>query len=406
MRIGIIGGGASGFFAAIRCAELNPAARITIFERGQTVLEKVRISGGGRCNVTHACFEPRELVKNYPRGHRELLGPFTQFSPSDTINWFQKRGVQIKKEADGRMFPVTDSSETIIECLLGEVRKLHIEVRTSARIEAILPKNGDFELKIAQQERTIIFQKIMVAAGSSLAVWKILEDIGHRIIEPVPSLFTFNVKDARISELLGVSVGRVSVHFRAKKLTTVGPILITHWGLSGPAILKLSALAARDFHALNYNFPIEINWLFDKTRAETLDALAEIREISPKKMVISTPHFNLPNRLWQKLVAAAEIDDQKRWADLSKKSMEKLVEQLAACPFEVRGKSTFKEEFVTAGGVDLREIDFKTFQSKLHPGLFLAGEIIDVDAVTGGFNFQAAWTGGWLAGTEMAKSVI
>jgi predicted Rossmann fold flavoprotein len=404
MRIGIIGGGASGFFAAIRCAELNPAARITIFERGQTVLEKVRISGGGRCNVTHACFDPRELVKNYPRGHRELLGPFTQFSPTDTIKWFEKRGVSIKKEADGRMFPTSDSSESIIECLLGAARKLNIEIRTSCRIESILPKNGVFELKIAQNERPQIFQKVMVAAGSSLAVWKILEDIGHRIIEPVPSLFTFNIKDARISDLLGVSVGRVSVHFRAKKLTTEGPILITHWGLSGPAILKLSALAARDFHALNYHFPIEINWLFDKNRAETLDLLAEIKEISPKKIVAANPNFGLPTRLWQKLVAAAEIEDQKRWADLSKKSIEKLVEQLAVCPFEVRGKSTFKEEFVTAGGVDLREIDFKTFQSKLHPGLFLAGEIIDVDAVTGGFNFQAAWTGGWLAGTEMAKS--
>lgn len=404
MKIAIIGGGAAGFFAAIRCAELNPSAKITIFERGRDVLEKVRISGGGRCNVTHACPDPRELVKNYPRGSRELLGPFTKFGPTETIDFFKKKGVALKTEADGRMFPTSNSSETIVECLLGSAKKAGVEIRLNTRIENISPKNNGWELKMGNDERPLFFEKIMIAAGSSPAIWKILENLGHKIIAPVPSLFTFNIKDARLAEIPGVAVPKASVFFKEKKLATVGPVLVTHWGLSGPAILKLSALAAREFHALGYHFSIEINWLFDKNLAETLELLAELKSLFSKKSILANPQFGLPTRLWQKLATAASIPETLRWADIDKKRTQLFAEQLCAARFEVRGKSTFKEEFVNAGGVDLREVDFKKFESKLCPNLFFAGEILDIDAVTGGFNFQAAWTGGWLAGTAMAEA--
>ncbi len=403
MKVAIIGGGAAGFFAAIRCAELDPAARIVILERGRDVLEKVRISGGGRCNATHACPDPRELVKNYPRGGRELLGPFTRFGTTDTVEWFKKRGVAIKTEADGRMFPVSNSSETIVECLTGEARRLGIEVRLHARVENFFQKEGRWEIKLGGDERPHVFDKIMVAAGSSAAVWKILERLGHRIVAPVPSLFTFNIKDARLADLAGVAVPKAAVFFQEKKLATSGPVLITHWGLSGPAVLKLSALAARELHAVGYKFSIEANWLFDRKLPETLGFLSEFKLSSPKKLVAASPQFGLPARLWQKLVAAAGISETLRWADLDKKSAQKLAEQLTASRFQVDGKSTFKEEFVTAGGIDLREVDFKRFESRICPNLFFAGEILDIDAVTGGFNFQAAWTGGWLAGSAIAN---
>ncbi len=405
MKIAIIGGGAAGFFAAIRCAELNPADKITIFERGRDVLEKVRISGGGRCNVTHACPDPRELVKNYPRGSREMLGPFTKFGTNETIEWFKKHGVQLKAEADGRMFPVSNSSETIIECLLGAAKKLGIEIRFNSRVEKIAPKNGSWELKIGHDDRDHFFQKVMVAAGSSPAIWKILEGLGHKIIVPVPSLFTFNIKDARLAEIPGVSVAMATAYFREKKLATTGPVLVTHWGLSGPAILKLSALAAREFHAAGYHFQVELNWLFDKTTPQTVQSLNELKGLFPKKTILANPQFGLPGRLWQKLAIAAGITENLRWADIDKKTTQFFAENLAAARFDVRGKSTFKEEFVTAGGVDLREVDFKNFESRIHPGLFFAGEILDIDAVTGGFNFQAAWTGGWLAGAALAGAV-
>ena len=402
MKIAIIGGGAAGFFAAIRCAEINPACKITIFERGRDVLEKVRISGGGRCNLTHACPDPRELIKNYPRGSREMLGPFTRFGALDTVEWFKKRGVATKTEADGRMFPVSNSSETIVECLTIAAKKAGVKIRLNARVEHFSPKNPGWELKIGGEERPVFFEKIMVAAGSSPAVWQVLEKLGHRIVAPVPSLFTFNIKDARLAEIPGVAVPKVSVFFREKKIATASPILVTHWGLSGPAILKLSAIGARDFHSVKYHFPIEINWLFDKNLIETGNLLSDAKLNFSKKSILANPQFGLPARLWQKLATAAGISEGLRWADLDKKTAQLFAGQLCAARFEVGGKSTFKEEFVTAGGVDLREVDFKKFESRRCPGLFFAGEILDIDAVTGGFNFQAAWTGGWLAGTAMA----
>ena len=403
MKVAIIGGGAAGFFAAIACAEANPTARVTIFERGKDVLEKVRISGGGRCNVTHDCHDPRELVKNYPRGSRELLGPFSHFGPTETVNWFQNRHVHLKTESDGRIFPTTDNSETIIECLFQAVRAARVEVKTSCRVEKIEPRaiENSWLVWLAGEMEPRVFSKIMVAAGSSSAVWKMLENLGHSIVAPVPSLFTFNLKDGRIDGLMGLSVPRVSIKIGGEKLVSDGPLLITHWGMSGPAILKLSAWGARAFFNKNYRFSIEINWLFNKKRDAAIEALNETKRLFSKKTVLANCPFDLPNRLWQRLVSHLEIDEKKRWADLDKKTIERLADQLTAAVFEVNGKSTFKEEFVTAGGVDLREINFKTFESRLHPNLFLAGEILNIDAVTGGFNFQAAWTGGWIAGQAM-----
>lgn len=404
MDIAIIGGGAAGFFAAITCAEANPAYRITIFERGKAVLEKVRISGGGRCNVTHACYDARELVKFYPRGSRELLGPFLQFGPEQTVEWFARRGVRLKTEPDGRMFPVSDDSATIIECLQQAARRAGVQVRTGARAEKMEPApSGEWRLRLAGEAQPLVFSKIMVATGSNTAVWEMLKTLGHTIVEPVPSLFTFNTRDTRLRDLSGVSVANTSVGIPGAKLSAEGPLLVTHWGLSGPGILRLSAWGARELHAMNYHFLLEINFLGATTARQCLEDLQRLKNEQGKKSVVANTCFGLPLRLWQRLVAAAGIAEEHRWADLDKKSLAALAAQLTAAVFPIAGKSTFKEEFVTAGGVSLKELNFKTFESKICPHLYLAGEVLDIDAITGGFNFQAAWTGGWIAGKAMAK---
>lgn len=392
MRIAIIGGGAAGFFAAITCAESSPDARVIIFERGKSVLEKVRISGGGRCNVTHACFDARELAKNYPRGSRELLGPFTKFGPADTVEWFERRGVRLKTESDGRMFPATDSSQTIVDCLVQAAARAGVQVRTSARVEQISPEeNGQWKVD------GVLFDKVVVATGSSAAMWENLRQLGHTIIDPVPSLFTFNTKDTRLRELAGVSVPNASLHIAGLKFTATGPLLITHWGLSGPAILRISAWGARELHQANYKFELSINFT-GKSTEETIAVLNGIKTELSKKTVAAQAGAGMPLRLWQRLVEAAEIDPQRRWADMSKTETQALAAQLSQARFQITGKSTFKEEFVTAGGVSLKELNFNNFESKIYPHLYLAGEVLDIDAITGGFNFQAAWTGGWLAG--------
>lgn len=403
LNIIIIGGGAAGFFAAIRAAECNPDAQVIILEKSKDVLGKVKVSGGGRCNLTHACFVPRELNKFYPRGEKELMGPFNRFACGDTIEWFEKRGVKTKIEADGRMFPVSDDSQTVVDCLWAAARKAGVNLYTNTALKALhapSASNPNWIIETAQQK--LFAQQVMIASGSSPSMWAILAQLGHTIIEPVPSLFTFNIKDPRLTDLLGISVPLAEVKVEGGKLSSTGPLLITHWGMSGPAILKLSAWGARELAAMQYKFAIRINWILAKLE-DTRQDLEALKQEDGRKMVSANTQFGLPIRLWKRLVAAAEIRDDKRWADLSKKEIQTLAEELTQGRFQVNGKSTFKEEFVTAGGVDLKEVDFKTFGSKLFPGLFFAGEVLNIDAITGGFNFQAAWTGGWIAGEAMAK---
>ncbi len=400
MNIVIIGGGAAGFFAAITAAERLPEARVIILERGNAVLQKVKVSGGGRCNVTHACFDARELVRYYPRGSRELLAPFLRFGPQETVEWFERRGVRLKTESDGRMFPVTDDSQTIIECLWNAAKRAGVELRTGARVERLEPVGEQWRIHLTRLE-TLTADRVLVAGGSSDALWTMLGQLGHHIVQPVPSLFTFNIKDDRLRDLAGVSVPAATVQVDGAKLQANGPLLITHWGVSGPAILRLSAWGARDLHHLNYHFSIKINWLGDTPGAEVLAELNRMKQENAKKQMATRAQFGLPQRLWERLVAAAGLPAEIRWADAGKSGLQALATQITAGVFPVRGKSTFKEEFVTAGGVDLREVNFKTFESKLFPHLYFAGEVLDIDAITGGFNFQAAWTGGWIAGREM-----
>lgn len=394
----IVGGGAAGFFAAINSAEMNPNLSVAILEKNKEGLQKVKISGGGRCNVTHAEFMPQELVRNYPRGEKELLGPFHSFMTGDTIEWFSKRGVELKIEDDGRMFPVTDSSQTVIDCFLKETKRLGVEIFYSQVVKTI-SKSEQFLIETQDQE--FVSEKLLIATGSSVKFWKLLEKLGHTITEPVPSLFTFNIKDSRIKDIPGVVAQDVEVKVLNSDLSSSGPLLITHWGLSAPAILKLSAFGALELAKRNYQFEIEINFI--KTDFEDcLEKLKEIKQDFGKKAIYSSPHFDLPKRLWQQLVLASNISIETRWADVNKEQLETLTSQLTQAVFEVNGKSTFKEEFVTAGGVDLKEINFKTFESKLIEKLYFAGEVLDIDAVTGGFNFQNAWTGAYLAAKAMA----
>lgn len=397
----IIGGGAAGFFAAINAAETAPTARIVILERGKEVLTKVRISGGGRCNVTHAEFIPKELAKNYPRGEKELRGPFHTFMTGDTIAWFEERGIELKIEEDGRMFPVSDSSETIINCFLQETSRLKIPVLKNHSVQD-LEKSGDL-WKISTSQGDFSAEKILMATGSNPKIWKLLEKLGHNIETAVPSLFTFNIKDNRINDLPGISTF-AEIQVVGEKLKSEGPLLITHWGMSGPAILKLSAWGARELNALDYKFTIKVNWLPGTSSEEIDENLKELKFTLAKQQVSKASRFNLPKRLWQSLTKAAGIEETTIWADLNKHQIHNLTTQLSAGLYHVDGKSTFKEEFVTAGGVNLKEVNFKTFESKIHKNLFFAGEVLNIDAITGGFNFQNAWTGGYIAGKGLGYS--
>jgi predicted Rossmann fold flavoprotein len=393
----IVGGGAAGFFTAINIVEKNPKLKVAILERGAEVLQKVRISGGGRCNVTHAIFEPNELVKFYPRGEKELRGPFHQFCSGDTIEWFEKHGVELKIEGDGRMFPVSNSSQTIIDCFLKATQKLGIAVLTGQSVQSIfnLEVSGENLWKIETQSENYLAEKLILATGSNPKIWEMLQTFGHAVVSPIPSLFTFNIKDSRIKELPGVAA-QVTVKVKDTKLTSTGPLLITHWGMSGPAILKLSAWGARILHDKNYQFTIFVNWLNDADKEDVEKKLKDLKQEHAKKSVSKKSPFELTNRLWESLVLASGIESETKWADLSKIQLQNLVNQLTNGTFQVNGKSTFKEEFVTAGGIDLKEINFKTMESKLHENLYFAGEIVNIDAITGGFNFQNAWTSGFI----------
>jgi predicted Rossmann fold flavoprotein len=398
----IVGGGAAGFFTAINIVEKNPKLKVAILERGAEVLQKVRISGGGRCNVTHACFEPNELVKFYPRGEKELRGPFHQFCSGDTIEWFEKHGVELKIEADGRMFPVSNSSQTIIDCFLKATQKLGIAVLTGQSVQSIFnPEvSGENVWKIETQTENYLVEKLILATGSNPKVWEMLQNFGHAVVSPVPSLFTFNIKDSRIKELPGVAAN-VTVTVKDTKLTSTGPLLITHWGMSGPAILKLSAWGARILHDKNYQFTIFVNWLNDEDTTDVEKMLKDLKQEHAKKSVSKKSPFELTNRLWESLVLASGIETETKWADLSKTQLQNLANQLTKGKFQVNGKSTFKEEFVTAGGINLKEINFKTMESKLHKNLYFAGEIVNIDAITGGFNFQNAWTSGFIVANSI-----
>lgn len=396
----IIGGGAAGFFTAINIAEQNPGANIAILERGKEVLSKVRVSGGGRCNVTHAEFLPKELSKNYPRGGKELLGPFHQFMTGDTIEWFENRGVALKIEEDGRMFPVTDSSETIIDCFLSETVRLGIQLLKNHAVKEI--RQAEERWEVFTNQGVFSSKKLVLATGSNPKIWQLLEKLGHRIVPPVPSLFTFNIKDPRIENLAGVAAP-ATVKILGTKLASEGPLLITHWGMSGPGILRLSAWGARELYTKEYHFQIQVNWLLDLSAEEALDALKALKFSLAKQFTLKRPQFGLPKRLWHRLAKASGILETNTWAELNKTQLHTLAEELTQGVFHVKGKSTFKEEFVTAGGVELSEVDFKTFQSKLHPSLYFAGEILNIDAITGGFNFQNAWTGGFLIAKSFAE---
>lgn len=406
----IIGGGAAGFFAAVQCASMAPHLSIAILEKGNDVLSKVRISGGGRCNVTHACLDPDVLTTFYPRGNKELRGPFRTFNCEDTIAWFESKGVKLKTEPDGRMFPTTDDSSTIIKCLYEEARQKQVKILTATRVDSFSKKDSHFLLNTNKGQFSC--EKLMVASGSSAAQWSTLSALGHKIVPSVPSLFTFNIQDARIDDLQGISLECVEIscpEINHKTLSAQnGPLLITHWGMSGPAVLRLSAWGARIFHEKEYRFDISINWLYPMHRSQILETILDYKHSNNSKQKILThyPFRQIPIRLWKNLLTRAlKHSAEKNWADLNKREMDIIVEVLCDSKVKVNGKSTFKEEFVTAGGVDLGEMNLKKFESKIVPGLYIAGEALNIDAVTGGFNFQAAWTGGYIAGISMAEDL-
>lgn len=397
----IIGGGAAGFFAAINIAKQNPNLSIAILERGKTGLQKVKISGGGRCNVTHAEFTPSELIENYPRGKKELLGPFHTFMTGDTIAWFEERGIALKIEEDGRMFPVSNSSQTIIDCFLNEAKKYNVELLYNHSVKTVIINKDKFIVKTNQGNLSA--NKIIMATGSNPKIWNLLSDLGHTIVTPVPSLFTFDIKDGRIKDIPGVVAKDVEVRVVDTDLISEGPLLITHVGISAPSILKLSAFGAVELAKLNYNFKISVNFIRYDIES-CVEYLKSAKQEYSKKTVLNSVQFDLPKRLWKKLVLASNIQETERWADLNKVQLETLANQLTNAVFQVIGKSTFKEEFVTAGGVDLKEINFKTFESKRIPNLYFAGEVMNVDAVTGGFNFQNAWTSAFIVSKAISKS--
>jgi predicted Rossmann fold flavoprotein len=400
-KLVVIGGGASGFFCAIRAAEMYPDAQITIVEKQHKVLQKVKVSGGGRCNVTHACFKISELVKNYPRGASFLKKSFRHFQPQDVMEWFESRGVSLKIEKDGRVFPQSDSSQSIIDVLLFEIEKRRIQLRLQTEILQIERSKHGFELVTQHQER-ISCDALFVGSGGHAKAegFEPIQALGHRIVPPLPSLFTFNLPAHPITAFSGLSVEPVEVKISGTNFKQVGPLLITHWGMSGPAILKLSAFAARELAASQYHQNFIVNWL-NTPEHQIREKWPMIRQQKSNQMMGSKNPFELPARLWQYLLSTSEISEDTKWSELPAKEQNKLIHHLTSSEFTLKGKTTYKEEFVTCGGVDLNEVNPDTMESRLHKGLFFGGEILDVDGITGGFNFQHAWTSGYIAGTHI-----
>ena len=411
LTVAVVGGGAAGFFGAITAAATYPHSQVTLYEAGPQPLAKVRISGGGRCNVTHHCFDPGQLVLNYPRGGKALRGAFSRFQPKDTITWFEQRGIKLKTEADGRMFPVTDDSATIVDCLNGAARQAGVQIKTRSPVASVERIEADtktgFRLQFRGQGGYMRCDRLLLATGSSPVGHRLAKSLGHIVESPVPSLFTFNVADKRLHELSGVAVNPVTLQLKAKgikPLTQTGPLLITHWGLSGPAVLKLSAWGARLLHGQVYQATVTVNWLptFDQDHIRT-DLLQAKTQTGKRAVATYSPYPPLSKRLWQYLISRVDIDPTLTWANLSKKQLNRLVQELTQGSYRISGKGIFKDEFVTCGGIRLKEVNFKTMESRHCPGLYLAGEILDIDGVTGGFNFQSAWTTGWLAGQSICS---
>lgn len=399
----VIGGGAGGFFAAIRMAEICPGVRICILESARKPLSKVEISGGGRCNVTHACFDPEELIKFYPRGQEALLEPFRRFQPKDMIDWFLSKGVRLKKENDGRMFPVTDQSSTIINCFMKAAERTGIQLLSSTRASAwIYDELAGNWITTLFDGRTLTSELLLVATGSDQRTWDILKLTGHHLIPPVPSLFTFNIRDTALFELQGISLNNTRVSIPAFNMETSGPLLITHWGLSGPAILKLSAWGARDLFKCGYVFDVQVNWRGNEQRDDFRKWLLASSKLNTRKRVNNLIVSDIPSRLWKYFCLRAGIPEEANGSEMGNKFLDKLADIVCRDTYRVTGKSTFKDEFVTAGGVDLNDINMENFESKICPGLFLVGEVLNIDALTGGFNFQSAWTGAELAANAMA----
>lgn len=400
-----IGGGAAGYFTAINAAEKHPSVDHILLEGTHRPMTKIKISGGGRCNVTHHCFDIKELVKNYPRGSKELLGAFTRFQPRDTIEWFEKRGVSLKVEDDGRMFPITDKSESIISCFENEIKRLNVDVRKGCLVKSIQKTEAGFSIHLQSQE-TLHADKIVLATGSFPSSYELVKSLGHSIVPPVPSLFTFNAKHALLEEMMGTSFKKVTIRLNIphekKSWSQIGPLLITHWGLSGPAVLKLSAFAARELHSSNYKGLVKINWTGSLSFDAVLEDLVSIKTHDMQKILCKMPLYDLSKKFWQKLTEEAlgkrcELS----FNELSKKDLSQLANLLTASEISIDGKGVFKEEFVTCGGVHLKEVDFKTMESKLVPGLYFTGELLDIDGITGGFNFQNAWTTAWITSQNL-----
>ena len=398
MRVAIIGGGAAGFFSALSVKEHHPNSKVTIFEKSNKLLSKVKVSGGGRCNVTHACFSPSQLSKSYPRGGKHLKKAFSVFQTKDTIEWFSRRGVELKAEEDGRMFPTTDNSQTIIDCFLKEASQKNIKILDQSPIRKIVPEKEGYTLHLEGTSEH--FNKVIIATGGSpkMSGFYWLQQLGHSISPPLPSLFTFNIPSDQVKILMGLVVENATVRIQGTKLSHSGPVLITHWGMSGPAILKLSAWGARELAENNYNFNIQINWLSIKSDEDANEIIDNELPHMRKKKIMNACPFELPNRMWKFLLEKVGINPDSVWLELSKKNRNKLLNILLNDIYEVKGKTTFKEEFVTCGGIKLSDISFTSMESRVCKNLYFAGEVLDIDGITGGFNFQGAWTTGYIAG--------
>jgi predicted Rossmann fold flavoprotein len=401
----IVGGGAAGFFAAIETTAQKPKLRVIILEKSSQLLAKVRVSGGGRCNVTHHCFEPTPLSKHYPRGQQALKQLFRKFQASDTVAWFAARGVTLKTEDDGRMFPVTDNSQTVIDCLMRAAEKSGVEIVTGCEVDGVKKKSGSFDVS-CRNGKSFSGKRVLIAMGghAKQEAYDWLTATGIMVHSPIPSLFTFNDPSKEFTQLMGVSVQHAEVKITGTKFSSTGPVLITHWGLSGPAVIRLSSWAAQHLHDVHYKFTVLVNWTGDKTEQSLREIFKSKNKNEGAKKIFTHPLFQIPQRLWEKLCAKADIAETLVWAEAPSKSINRLLEFLIRCPFDISGKTTFKEEFVSCGGVDLKEIDLDTMESKKLPGVYFAGEVLNIDGETGGFNFQSAWTTAFVAANHIAHS--